>query len=151
MAIAIAIAIVERRCTVAAPHCLWSKNKQKLRAPKIAIANCRDCLSQTSSSPAKLKWGHFFPRKIAQRIVIACDFSSQEKIARLSAWGKGTSRAENSLCFFTCVIVIAIAIAELFATLGALRTKTFSEFSYGKEFPYWSSGKLLTTFLLAPF
>ena len=67
---------------------LWSGEGRRVvcgacypRAPKLAIANRHGFLSQTSPSPAKPQWGRFFSRKIA----IACDVSSQEKIARLSA------------------------------------------------------------------
>ena len=58
-----------------------------LRAPKIAIANRRDFLSQTSPSPAKPQWGRIFPRKIAKRIAIASDFPSRGTITRLSGAG----------------------------------------------------------------
>ena len=73
-----------------------------LRAPKIAIANHRDFLSQTSPSPATPKWGHFFHQKITKRIATACDFSSQEK-SQGSLWGgRAFWGPKTSLRFFTC-------------------------------------------------
>ena len=50
---------------------------------KNSLPDCYFNRRQTSPSPAKPQWGRFSPRKIARRIAIACDFSSQEKIAML--------------------------------------------------------------------
>ena len=46
--------------------------EQEAESTKIAITNRRELLSQTSPC--------FFPRKIAKRIAIACDFLAQEKL-----------------------------------------------------------------------
>ena len=56
---------------VLAPTCL------EPRAPKIAMANHRDFLSQTSLLPAKPHLGLYFPRKNAKIIAIAGDFSTR--------------------------------------------------------------------------
>ena len=46
--------------------CTFPRTREGLRAPKIAIANRRDFLSQTSPSLAKPQWGRFFPQKSQQ-------------------------------------------------------------------------------------
>ena len=95
--------------------------ESKGRAPKIAIANRRDFLSQTSPSHQSNRSGDaFFIRKIAKRTAIACDFSFARKIARLSR-GKTFLGPQESLRFLHLRLKIAIEIAEKSLTLGALR------------------------------
>ena len=61
---------------------------QDLRAPKIAIANCRDYHNKTFPSPAKPQWGCFFPRKMGRANRNASVFPSQGQIAKPS-WDRG--------------------------------------------------------------
>ena len=80
------------------------KVRKQLRAPKIAIANRRDFLSQTSPLPAEPQWGRF-SSKNRKKNRNRLRFSVTRKIARYF-W------ASKSLRFFHLRQKIAIAIAE---------------------------------------
>ena len=68
-----------------------------LRAPKIAIANRRVILSQTSPSPAKLLWGCFLRGKIANRVAIAASIRRNQKIAMYFWFFASSSSSSSSL------------------------------------------------------
>ena len=71
-------------------------------APAFLERFLKRTLSQSSQSPAKPQWGGFFCRN--KKIVIASDFPSQRKIARLSGGGGGTSFGTQRIAaIFTCV------------------------------------------------
>ena len=89
------------------------------KAPKIALANRRDFLSQTSPSPAKPQWGRLFPRKESQSLAILL---SQETPQGSLGGEKVIFGAKKSLRFFQLRQKIARnRNRRIIMTLGALR------------------------------